>query len=79
MIIYSEYTKQKRKEREEFIKEFDSILSNKKLSDYEKEINLKWLCHIPLTELEENIRVNGINYPSKWTNKYIEEVSDDNT
>tara|TARA_B100000900_G_scaffold52798_1_gene39078 strand:+ start:666 stop:905 length:240 start_codon:yes stop_codon:yes gene_type:complete len=79
MIIYSEYTKQKRKEREEFIKEFDSILSNKKLSDYEKEINLKWLCHILLTELEENIRVNGINYPFKWTNKYIEEVSDDNT
>ena len=56
MIIYSEYTKQKRKEKEEFIKEFDSILSNKKLSDYEKEINLKWLCHIPLTELDLSIK-----------------------
>ena len=74
MIIDSEYTKQKRKEKEEFIKEFDSILSNKKLSDYEKEIDLKWLCHLPLTELEENIRVNGVKYAF---NKYLEEVSDE--
>lgn len=41
MIIDSEYTKQKRKEKEEFIKELDSILSNKKLSDYEKEKSLE--------------------------------------
>ena len=56
MIIDSEYKKQKRKEKEKFKNELDSILFNKKLSDYEKEINLKWLCHMFLAELDLGIK-----------------------
>lgn len=56
MIIDSEYKKQKRKEKEKFKNELDSILFNKKLSDYEKEINLKWLCHMFLAKLDLGIK-----------------------
>jgi len=72
MIIENEYNRQEKIKFKQFKKQFNKILKDKNLCDYEKEISLMYLCNFPLGEIEQKIRIYGIE---EGLNKYLEEIS----
>ncbi len=63
MNIETEYDRLQRKKEKQFNKKYNNIIKDKKLSQFEKEFELKCLLGIPHDEIEEifyNILQEGV-------------------